>query len=310
MLHPRENHDLYGHLEIELQFIKASQSGKLHHAWILTGEQGIGKATFAYHAAKFLLSSPQANLNKLSGGWDEQVAAKVNALSHPDLYSIESDHEIKGSGDIKIDAVRELSQFCNMTPVLAKYKVVIIDSINDLNTHSSNAILKQLEEPHPSTIFLLVCHSLGSLLPTIRSRCRLAKFNILKKPDFLTVLEDQNVHIEDNLYEVCHGSLYLAKMLAKDNNFHLYNEVYDLLSGKLDLQEKTKLIHKLADEKLWNLTGNLIELIIFKIAKEHKNLPTQKFKLLERAKKLLYNSNRFHLDRIQTLTLISQNSYV
>ena len=98
----------------------------------------------------------------------------------------------------------------------------------------------------------------------------LAKFNILKKPDFLTVLEDQNVHIEDNLYELCHGSLYLAKMLAKDNNFHLYNEVYDLLSGKLDLQEKTKLIHKLADEKLWNLTGNLIELIIFKIAKEHK----------------------------------------
>ena len=310
MLHPRESHDLYGHSEIERQFIKASLSGKLHHAWLLTGDQGRGKATFAYHAAKFLLSNPKASFNRLSDGWNEQVIAKIHASSHPDLYSIESDHEVIGNGDIKVDAVRELSQFCNMTPVLGQYKIVIIDSINDLNVHSSNALLKQLEEPHPSTIFLLICHSLGSLLPTIRSRCRLAKFNRLSESDFLSALKKENMPNEDNLYKICHASLFLAKQLTNNDNFHLYHDIFDLLSGKFNLQEKNKIIHKLAEEKLWHLASILIELILFEMAKEHKYSPSQKFTLLENSKKLLYNSNRFHLDRIQTLTIISQHSYV
>lgn len=306
MLHPRENDNLFGHEETEQQFIKALKNNKLHHAWILTGEQGIGKATYAYHAAKYLLSSPKPT-SQFKEGWDAQTVAKVNALSHPDLFVLESDHE--GKSDIKIDLVRDLSQFCNMTPVLSKYKVVIIDSINDLNVNSANALLKQLEEPHPSTIFLLVCHSIGALLPTIRSRCRLAKFKTLSESDFYNILNTQDTAYENDLYDICHGSLNLAKHLTIEENFHVYNDVYELLLGKVEGYEKNKLIHKLADDKLWALTCNLIELNLYRIAKEQKSTIANKFKLLEKAKQLLYSANKFHLDKIQTLTIIFQNSY-
>ncbi len=164
---------------------RRSAQGRLHHAWLMTGEQGIGKATFAYRAARFLLSRQDEELASGVASLDvaegSKAARQVANRSHPGLLTIKRSWDSaakKFRQTIAIDDIRQLRHFLQRTAV-TPWRVVIVDSADDLNPNSANALLKSLEEPPARTVFFLISSSPGRLLPTIRSRCRTIRFEPL-----------------------------------------------------------------------------------------------------------------------------------
>jgi DNA polymerase-3 subunit delta' len=176
--HPREAFDYRAGQGIEEAFLLALGRGRLHHAWLLTGPEGVGKATFAYRAARRLLGAkPSPQRGPLGADPDDPVSRQVTARSHPDLLVLERwTDEGKPRRNIPVDEARQLPEFFAKSPASAPYRVAIIDAADDLNANAANAVLKTLEEPPPRGVLFLISHAPGKLLPTIRSRCRRLAF--------------------------------------------------------------------------------------------------------------------------------------
>jgi DNA polymerase-3 subunit delta' len=177
------------------QFSAAWERGALHHAWLLAGPKGVGKATFAREAATRVLAEaagPAVEAPGLATPEDHRIAKLVAAGSHPDLRWLERLPREKGEGlarNITVDQVRLLGDLFDLTPALSPWRVVVIDSIDDLEKSAANALLKMLEEPPANTIFFLVSHAPGRLLPTIRSRCRRLDFQPLGDDAMASILK-------------------------------------------------------------------------------------------------------------------------
>lgn len=172
--HPRETFDWIGPDAPEQAFVDALDRGRLHHAWLLTGPQGVGKATFAYRAARRLMgAAPDARLGRLGSAPDDPVSRRVASRGAPDLLVLQTQPEDgKTRRFIPADEAREVAEFFSKSPAAAPYRVAIVDAADDLNTHAANAILKILEEPPSRGVIFLLSSSPGGLLATIRSRCR------------------------------------------------------------------------------------------------------------------------------------------
>jgi DNA polymerase-3 subunit delta' len=192
--------ELLGHAEAEQSFLRAFQRERMPHAWLITGPRGVGKATLAYRMARRLLSDmppqaaepepdsfalfedapaaapvAQAASDSLDMPADNPVFRRIVAQSHPDIRVLQrrvNEKTGKLRSEILIDDVREVLDFLHLKPAESHWRVVIIDAADDLNRNAANAILKMLEEPAARTVLILVSHAPGSLLPTIRSRCR------------------------------------------------------------------------------------------------------------------------------------------
>jgi DNA polymerase-3 subunit delta' len=169
---------LHGHDAAVAAFLESLDAGRLHHAWLVSGPEGIGKGLFAAKAALRVLASGQGRVEApgLDVPDDHPAARLFAAGSHPDLMRLERLPRENGSGDlarsITVEQVRGLSRLFSTTASLSPWRVVIVDSIDDLERGAANALLKNLEEPPPHSLFLLVSHAPERLLPTIRSRCR------------------------------------------------------------------------------------------------------------------------------------------
>ena len=183
VVHPREAFELQGHEAAEAAFEASRARGRLHHAWLLTGPEGVGKATFAYRAARRLLGAPKdAGFGVLGTDPGHPVARQVAARSHPDLLVLERIGEDgKPRKVIPVDDARRLSEFFSKSPASAPYRVAIVDAADDLNLNAANALLKTLEEPPPKGVLLMVSHAPGRLLATLRSRCRRLAFQPLPR---------------------------------------------------------------------------------------------------------------------------------
>jgi DNA polymerase-3 subunit delta' len=177
------------------QFASAWASRKLHHAWLLAGPRGVGKATFAHAAARRVLADaagPSANLPGVDSEDDHPTVRLVEAGSHPDMRRLERLVNEKTGNlnrNIKVDQIRELGEFLSLSAALSPWRVVIIDSVDDLEASGANALLKMLEEPPLNTLFFLISHAPGRLLPTIRSRCRRLKFQALEDDAMTSILQ-------------------------------------------------------------------------------------------------------------------------
>jgi DNA polymerase-3 subunit delta' len=178
---PRETPDLIGHAAAERTLLSAWESGRLSHAWMLTGPMGIGKATLAFRFARFVLA--QADAGGLFGGLTDSLAVdperpvykQVAAGSHPNLLTIARSWDDKAKRwrkEITVGDTAALRSFIGNTASAAGWRVVVIDSLDEMNRNAANAILKVLEEPPRQVLFLLIAHAPGRVLPTIRSRCR------------------------------------------------------------------------------------------------------------------------------------------
>ena len=179
--HPREATDLFGQSEAEQTLFDAFMSGRMHHAWLLTGPKGIGKATLAYRAARFVLQhgvpeiASAARATDLSTPADQPVARQVIAGSHPNVLTLRRPWDDKAKRFktvLTVDEVRRTAGFFGLTAGVKSWRIAISDAADDMNVNSENALLKILEEPPPQSLFFLVAHQPGRLLPTIRSRCR------------------------------------------------------------------------------------------------------------------------------------------
>lgn len=178
MTHPRDVYAYDGGESVEQAFLAALARGRLHHAWLLTGPEGVGKATFAYRAARRLLGAASApGLGLLGASPEDPVSRQVAARSHPDLMVLERETDDgKPRRNIPVDEARRLPEFFAKAPAAAPFRVAIIDAVDDMNVNAANAILKTLEEPPERGVLFLVSHAPGKLLPTIRSRCRRLAF--------------------------------------------------------------------------------------------------------------------------------------
>lgn len=177
-LPPRKQTQLIGFQDHFERLKDLESRNALHPAWLIAGQRGIGKATFAYRFVRYLLSESSDNSTFYN--------MLIDQGSHPNLLVLEKsvDEDGKPESDIKINQVRKLIDFARQSPAIPGWRIVIIDAIDEMNRNAANSLLKILEEPPQKFLFLMVCHSMGSLLPTIRSRCNILHIKPLSLSDF------------------------------------------------------------------------------------------------------------------------------
>jgi DNA polymerase-3 subunit delta' len=179
------------------QFASAWATRKLHHAWLLAGPKGVGKASFADAAARRVLADaagPPSGLPGIDTDGRHPMVRLIEAGSHPDmrwLRRVENEKTGNLARNISVDQVRGLSDLFDLSPAMSDWRVAVIDTVDDLEAAGANALLKMLEEPPPNSLFFLVSHAPGRLLPTIRSRCRRLDFQALDDDAMTSVLETQ-----------------------------------------------------------------------------------------------------------------------
>jgi DNA polymerase-3 subunit delta' len=178
--HPRETSALMGHREAESALLNAYRSGRIPHAWLIGGAQGIGKTTLAYRMARFVLAHrnpmlPQVQrAETLAVDPSDHVARQIAAEAHGGLLVLERGLNDRGvlRTVITVDETRETISFFGSTAAVDGWRVCIVDTVDELNPNAANALLKILEEPPQQSLFLLVSHAPSRVLPTILSRCR------------------------------------------------------------------------------------------------------------------------------------------
>jgi len=243
--HPRESLRLFGHAVAEAEVLEAFRQDRMHHGWLLTGPRGVGKATLAWRIARFLIATPDpqagglfapappASLDIPAG---DPVARRIAALTEARLFLLRrgmNERETALSDDIRVEEVRRLKAFFSLTAADGGRRVAIVDSADDLNVRSANAMLKLLEEPPGDATLLLISHQPSRLLPTIRSRCRVLRLGPLGADDLAAALEAAGDRPADAaaLAELAGGSAGEAIRLVRGDGLALYAAVLALMAG-------------------------------------------------------------------------------
>lgn len=167
---PQDHHQLVGHEAVASMLERAAQKGQLPHGWLFTGPKGIGKATLAYRFARMMLCGQST----MHVDQNSATVRKISSSTHPDMLVLErkiNEKTAAQEADIKIESVRQVNEFLAYTSSSGSYRIVLVDSVDDLNLNAANALLKNLEEPPARTLFLLINHRPEAILPTIASRC-------------------------------------------------------------------------------------------------------------------------------------------
>ena len=256
---PRATTVLFGHAEAENALLAAYSSGRLAHAWLIAGCPGIGKATLAYRMARFVLAHPDPSLPKVRAATSLHVdaehpaARRVAAQAHGDLLVLErtiNEKTGKLRQEIQVDDVRRSITFFGSTPAEGGWRVAIVDAVDELNAEGANALLKILEEPPQRALLVLVSHSAGRVLPTIRSRCRALSLRPLSAEDIVRAAAAATGHDPDDpqlsaAAAIAEGSVRRALALMDRDALDLHNRVLALLDRLPALDPRA--LHALGD---------------------------------------------------------------
>jgi DNA polymerase III subunit delta' len=256
---PREVDRLFGHDEALAEFAGALRSGRMHHAWLLVGPEGVGKATLAYHVARAVLAHGEAGDDAGEVHAEHPVFRKVAGLQHPNLLLIRRswiEKTKRYSQWIGVDEVRRLRAFLGNTAGEGGWRVVIVDRADELNQNAANALLKALEEPPPQTLFLLISSAEGRLPVTIRSRARTLRVPALATDDLqravAAALERDGHAADDKTLKLAialsQGSVRRALELVSGEGIGLYKDIMATFDGlpELDGGRLHKQVEKLA----------------------------------------------------------------
>jgi len=263
-------------------FSSAWASRRLHHAWLLTGPRGVGKATFAKLAATRVLAEaagPPVEFPSLETPAEHPMARLLAAGSHPDFRWLERLERPAGglARNISVDQVRSLGDLLSVTPSMSPWRAIVIDSADDLEASAANALLKMLEEPPANTLFFLVSHAPGRLLPTIRSRCRRLDFGKLSD-DAMTSLLSHSLPEKKppeiaRLVEFANGSVGRAMDIAALDLAPLESQALAILrEGDRDNSRRSKLATALGTKAAADRYAAFLELIPGLIAQEAVNM--------------------------------------
>lgn len=260
---PKNNNFLLGHEQEEKMLLEAWKNNSLHNSWLICGIEGIGKATLAYRFARFLLAADNGDKQKYTSleiSENNPVYKLSVNNSHPDLKIIErdytdterrkivkaikdgdrlSDEELKGlkkSAFIRVDDVRTINDFLSKKSSNDGWRVVIIDSIDDMNSSSANAVLKVLEEPPYKTIMMLISHNPNRLLPTIKSRCAKLNLKPLNENNVASLLRRYRSDISEKeikgLVKISSGSIGKAINYADNSALNSYDDLCKIAYAK------------------------------------------------------------------------------
>jgi len=269
LLPAREAPDTLGHAELERQILQYFNDGHMPHAMIFAGPEGIGKATFAFRVARFLLKHGKDAGEESGGGLfgealpatkpenmdlslDDVVFRQVASAGHPDLLTIERPFDEKKGrkqSTVPVEEARKVTPFLRRTASYGGWRVVIVDDADTMNRNSQNAILKILEEPPSQTLLILIAHRMGALIPTIRSRCRMVSFQPLSLENFSTLMKKEQAGLPDTdirtLYGISGGSVGQGVRILNEGGLEVVAQAMILLSTwpKWDWPQ----IHHLAD---------------------------------------------------------------
>jgi DNA polymerase-3 subunit delta' len=274
---PRENPLLVGHPEAEATLLQAFNSGRLPHAWLITGKRGIGKATLAYRFARFLLAEGAAGgglfavpATSLAVAPAHQAYRLVVSGGHPDLFVVERTVNEKTKrlrSVIVIEDAAKVAEFLHKTSALGGWRVVIVDGADTLNKSAENSLLKILEEPPKQTVLMLTSDNPGRLLATTRSRCRTLVLKPLSEENIIALLQRYRPDLSSSdvaiLTRLGDGSIGRALDLAASDGMALYSRIFSLLRNlpDLDVEELHGFAEKLGGrggEDNFSLLGELL----------------------------------------------------
>ncbi|MBX2854331.1 MAG: DNA polymerase III subunit delta' [Rhodobacteraceae bacterium] len=262
--HPRETLALRGQSAAESAFLAAWRAGRPHHAWLLRGPPGIGKATMAYRIARFLLTRPpegEAGLfgeaapppETLDTPEDDPAIRQLIVGAHPQVVELRRPWNEKTKTfrtAISVETVRRLIEFFQLSSADGGWRVALVDPADELNAAAANALLKLIEEPPARAMFLLVSHAPGRLPATIRSRCRRLDFNLLPQEEAMAAISaaapELSVEEARALSRLAPGSPGAALRLGALDGVALYAELSDLMAGapRLDRRKLTGMMGK------------------------------------------------------------------
>ena len=278
----------------------------MHHAFILHGPRGVGKATLAFRIARFLLwadASKRANYQSLNVPENSDVFQQVASGSHPDLLVVERDYietdrkkiisalrkgevleedelaSMKKSAFIRVDDIRKVNDFLSKTSFNDGWRIVVIDSADDMNNNAANALLKILEEPPSKTIMLLISHNPALLLPTIRSRCAKLPCRTLKNGEVASLLRRYRSELSESqiskISDLSGGSIGTGVLYADTHAEQIYAQLCDILYAKERIDTE-KLLSFCADMAADVDKFGLLQDLILKFLKQ--NMPEAKDK--------------------------------
>ncbi|WP_406604334.1 DNA polymerase III subunit delta' [Bartonella gliris] len=237
VLSPSQNNIIFGHEDVRHFLAQMRKEGRLHHALLFEGEQGIGKATLAFHFAWNILSSQKGDF--LQPEYNSITWHQIMQGSHPGLLHVSRRFDVKTQKfktGILIDDIRDVMHFLNQTSQDNGWRIVIIDPAEDMNRSAANAILKTLEEPPAKTLFIIITHSSGKLLPTIRSRCQQISLRPLRDDEMKKVIthifSNQNLPDEETIEMIIQrskGSPRKATLLICHGGFEIVKTIDSLL---------------------------------------------------------------------------------
>lgn len=236
ILAPSANNQLFGHNSIISFMGQMRQENRLHHALLFEGPQGVGKATLAFQLAWNVLTDQSTGFiapNKDNATW-RQIAQG----SHPGLLYVSRRYDPKTEKfktGISVEDIRDIMHLLSQTSYNGGWRVVIIDTADDMNRNAANAVLKTLEEPPEKTLFILISNFSGRLLPTIRSRCHsvifrpLDKENLLKSLDLVLGELTPEQPMLDTLVEKAQGSVRKAALLIAYGGLEIIKTIDEIL---------------------------------------------------------------------------------
>lgn len=293
--HPRETQELLGQDAAQIAFLDAFSTGRLHHAWLLTGQRGVGKATLAWRIARFLLATPDPDPDDmfaptppttLAISPDHPVARRIAAGAEPGLKFVHRSVNEKTKrlrDQIVVDDIRALGAFFQLSATDGGRRVVIIDAADDMNANAANALLKMLEEPPARTTLVLICHQPSRLLPTIRSRCRTLRLGALNSDQMVQAMAQAGIDPGAGgaaLAELSAGSVGEALRIALLDGLKIYAEVIALMHSMPNLDRARALALAEAAgargaEARLDLLYTLIDIALSRLARTGAGHPPQ-----------------------------------
>jgi len=307
---------IIGHDDAVEQFRRAWDSRALHHAWLIAGPRGIGKANFARAAAVRLLAEaagPPVEAAGLDTPDDHPMAKLIAAGSHPDMRWLERIENLKTGNlnrNITVAQVRGLGEFLGLTPALSPWRAVVIDTVDELEPSAANALLKMLEEPPSNVVFFLVSHAPGRLLPTIRSRTRRLQLHALGDDAMTSILDRQLPEMSatgrKQLIGVAGGSVGRAMAFAALDLAPLEETARAILRhGDADNSKRSTLASELARKTAADRYSAFLDLLPSLVAAEARALPEpgreRTLQAYEQVRELTAMAPRLSLDPAATV---------